>query len=97
MYIAHMLTSPPGSIVVSPDFLQVHDLVGPEKTKTLSTMSAVFDVGCFFSAILAFTVRDSLGRKKAILLGTTVMAEGTIIQAASFSLPQMLVGRIISG
>lgn len=83
--------------MVSPDFLKVHDLVGPTKTKTLPTAAAIFHVGCFLGAILAFTTGDSLGRKKAILLGTTVMAVGAILQAASFSLPQMFVGRIVLG
>lgn len=83
--------------MASPDFLELHDLVGPTKTKTLSTVAAIFDVGCFFGAILAFTAGDALGRKKAILLGTTIMAIGAILQAASFSLPQMFVGRIFLG
>ena len=83
--------------MVSQDFLQVHNLVGRENTKTVGTVSAIFDVGCFFGAILAFTIGDTLGRKKAILLGTTVMAVGAILQAASFSLPQMFVGRVVLG
>ncbi|KAE8341457.1 hypothetical protein BDV24DRAFT_163296 [Aspergillus arachidicola] len=63
-------------VVITRDFLEVHDLVGPEKTKTLSTVTAIYD---------------------AIMLGTTVMAVGAILQAASFSLAQMFVGRIILG
>ena len=84
-------------MVITQDFLEVHDLVGPEKTKTLSTVTAIYDVGCFFGAIVAFTIGEQLGRKKAILLGTTIMAIGAVLQAASFSLAQMFVGRIILG
>ncbi|QRD92342.1 putative MFS sugar transporter [Aspergillus flavus] len=84
-------------VVITRDFLEVHDLVGPEKTKTLSTVTAIYDVGCFFGAIVAFTIGEQLGRKKAILLGTTIMAIGAVLQAASFSLAQMFVGRIILG
>ena len=83
--------------MISKDFLEVHDLVGPTKTKTLSTVTAIYDVGCFFGAIFAFTIGERLGRKKAILLGTTIMAVGTILQFTSFSLEQMFIGRIISG
>jgi MFS family permease len=83
--------------VITKDFLKVHDLVGPTKTKTLSTVTAIYDVGCFFGAIFAFTIGERLGRKKAILLGTTIMAVGTILQTTSFSLEQMFVGRIILG
>lgn len=79
------------------DFLEVHDLVGPSKTKILSTVTAIYDIGCFFGAIIAFTWGERLGRKKAILLGTLIMAIGTIIKASSYSLAQMFVGRIILG
>ncbi|KAH0348253.1 general substrate transporter, partial [Aureobasidium melanogenum] len=84
-------------VVVSNNFLELHDLVGPTKTKVLSTVAAMYNVGCFLGAVLAFTVGDRLGRKKAVLLGTAIMTVGAILQATSFSLPHMLVGRIIAG
>ncbi|KAK9601719.1 hypothetical protein V6Z92_001761 [Aspergillus fumigatus] len=84
-------------VVVTEDFLVVHDLVGPTKTKALSTVTAIYDVGCFLGSILAFIVSERLGRKKSILLGTTIMAVGTILQASSYSLAQMFVGRVILG
>lgn len=86
-----------GGVVVTPDFLQVHDLVGPSKTKVLSTVTAIYDVGCFFGAMLAFTAGERLGRKNAILLGCTIMAIGTVLKASSYSLAQMFVGRIVLG
>ena len=84
-------------MVVTQDFLEVHDLVGPTKTTTLSTVTAIYDVGCFLGAILAFTLGERLGRKKSILLGTALMTIGTVLQAASYSLAQMFVGRIVLG
>ncbi|KAI9368520.1 general substrate transporter [Aspergillus egyptiacus] len=84
-------------VTVTKDFLEQHDLVGPSRTKVLSTVTAIYDIGCFFGAIIAFTWGERLGRKKAILLGTTIMAIGTIIKASSYSLPQMFVGRIVLG
>lgn len=84
-------------MVVTPHFLKVHDLEGPTKTKVLSTVAAVYDIGCFFGAILAFTVGERLGRKKSILLGTVIMGIGTVLQASSYSLAQMFVGRIVLG
>lgn len=86
-----------GGVVVTEDFLKVHDLVGPSKTEELSTVTAIYDVGCFFGAIIAFTVGERLGRKKAVLLGTTIMAVGALIQTTSYSLAQMFVGRIVLG
>ncbi|KAL4863064.1 hypothetical protein BDV12DRAFT_177979 [Aspergillus spectabilis] len=84
-------------VTVTQDFLELHDLVGPSRTKVLSTVTAIYDIGCFFGAIIAFTWGERLGRKKSILLGTTIMAVGTIIKASSYSLAQMFVGRIILG
>ncbi|KAL2836683.1 general substrate transporter [Aspergillus pseudoustus] len=86
-----------GGVVVTDDFLQVHDLVGPTKTTTLSTVTAIYDIGCFFGAVMAFTIGERLGRKKAIMVGTTIMAVGTILQMTSYSLPQITVGRIVLG
>lgn len=86
-----------GGVVITKNFLETHDLVGPTKTKELSTVTAIYDVGCFFGAVFAFTIGERIGRKNAILLGTTVMAVGAILQTTSFSLAQMFVGRIILG
>ncbi|KAL4946584.1 hypothetical protein BDV06DRAFT_233147 [Aspergillus oleicola] len=84
-------------VTVTQDFLELHDLVGPSRTKVLSTVTAIYDIGCFFGAIAAFTWGERLGRKKSILIGTTIMAIGTIIKASSYSLAQMFVGRIVLG
>ncbi|PYI10934.1 hexose carrier protein [Aspergillus sclerotiicarbonarius CBS 121057] len=84
-------------IVVTQNFLEVHDLVGPSKTTTLSTVTAIYDVGCFLGAIGAFALAERLGRKKSILIGTAIMAVGTVLQASSYSLAQMFVGRVILG
>jgi MFS family permease len=86
-----------GGVVVTQNFLEIHDLVGPSKTKILSTVTAIYDVGCFIGALVAFTIGERLGRKSAILCGTTVMAIGALIQTTSYSLPQMFVGRTILG
>lgn len=84
-------------MVVTQDFLKLHNLVGPTKTNLLATVTAIYDIGCFFGAVIAFTVGERLGRKKAILLGTVIMSIGTVIKVSSYSLPQMIVGRIVLG
>lgn len=60
-------------------------------------MSAIYAVGCFFGAVIAFTVGERLSRKKAILLGTSIMAVGALLQASSYSVPQLFVGRVVAG
>ncbi|KAI4172505.1 MAG: hypothetical protein LQ343_003499 [Gyalolechia ehrenbergii] len=89
--------SPPGGVVVTQDYLDTLNLGGDEHTSLLGTVTAIYDVGCFFGAILAFSLGEILGRKKTIFLGTTVMAIGAILQITAFSVAQMIVGRIVAG
>lgn len=86
---------PSAGVIVTKDFLDVHDLNNNEKL--IGTVTAIYDVGCFFGAIGAMYFGERLGRKKSILVGTTIMTVGAILQIASYSVPQMIVGRIIAG
>ncbi|KAL6718938.1 hypothetical protein ACLMJK_003173 [Lecanora helva] len=86
-----------GGVIVTQDFLDTLNLGGPSHTSLLSTVTALYDVGCFFGAVAAFTIGERLGRKKAILLGTTVMSIGAILQISAYSTSQMIVGRIVAG
>ncbi|KAF4555676.1 Sugar (and other) transporter-like protein 36 [Elsinoe fawcettii] len=58
---------------------------------------ATWNIGCFVSALLTVFIGDKLGRRGTLMLGITVLAIGKIIQAASFSYPQYIVGRFIAG
>ncbi|KAH8732018.1 general substrate transporter [Phaeosphaeriaceae sp. PMI808] len=84
-----------GGVIVTPDFLDTLDLLG--KTSMISTVTAIYDIGCFFGAISVCIIGDPLGRKNCILLGTTIMSIGAILQIAAFGVPQMIVGRIVAG
>jgi len=84
-----------GGVIVTDDFL---DTLGIRENVSLQgTVTAIYDIGCFFGAILAFLVGDRLGRKKTILIGTTVMSVGALLQITAYGVPQMIVGRIIAG
>ncbi|EME89736.1 uncharacterized protein MYCFIDRAFT_71755 [Pseudocercospora fijiensis CIRAD86] len=84
-----------GGVVVTEDFLQTLDLEG--NSSLLGTVTAIYDIGCFFGAILAYFIGDLIGRKKTILLGTTIMSIGAILQITAYGVPQMIVGRIVGG
>lgn len=84
-------------MIVTPDFLEVHNLAGPSKTSLLGTVTAIYDIGCFLGAIAACFLGEKYGRKKTVLLGTTIMTIGAILQISSYSVAQMIVGRIIGG
>ncbi|KAJ5986346.1 general substrate transporter [Penicillium sp. IBT 35674x] len=84
-------------VVISQDFLRLHNLEGPTKTMLLGTVTAIYDVGCCLGSLLAYSVGERLGRRNTILLGTVVMTIGAILQASSYSLGQMMAGRIVAG
>jgi MFS family permease len=86
-----------GGVIVTRDFLRVHNLAGDEHTSLLGTVTAIYDVGCFFGAILAAWLGEKIGRKKSVLIGTTIMSMGAILQVASISTPMMITARIIAG
>ncbi|KAI9688212.1 MAG: hypothetical protein M1822_001718 [Bathelium mastoideum] len=58
---------------------------------------AAWNIGCFVSAILTIFIGDMLGRKKTIILGISILIIGEIIQASSYSLGQLIAGRVIAG
>ena len=84
-----------GGVVVTDDYLNIMGL--RNNSSLLGTVTAIYDIGCFFGAVLAFVIGDPLGRKKSILVGTTIMSIGAILQISAFSVPQMIVGRIVAG
>ena len=75
------------------DYLETLNLVGPTKTSLSGTVTAIYDIGCFVGAMLTVIIGDRLGRKKTVLLGTTVMSIGAILQITAYSVPHMIVGR----
>lgn len=84
-----------GGVIVTDDFLDTLNI--RDNTSLISTVTAIYDIGCLFGAIGAFIVGDILGRKKTILIGTTIMSVGAILQCTAFSVPHMIVGRIVAG
>lgn len=58
---------------------------------------ALYTLGCFFGALDCIWLGDKLGRKKTIMLGALVNIVGAILQSTSFSLSQLIVGRLVSG
>lgn len=58
---------------------------------------ASYTVGCFFGAITCIFVGNWLGRRRTILLGSSVMIVGAILQCTAFALPHLIVGRLVTG
>ncbi|KAL4886970.1 general substrate transporter [Aspergillus karnatakaensis] len=86
-----------GGVVISPDYLRVHDLEGPSRTNVLSTVTAIYNVGCFLGAIIATWLGGKLGRKRSVIFAIAIMTVGAVLQTTSYSIGHMIVGRIVSG
>jgi MFS family permease len=61
------------------------------------TMTSIYNIGCFIGAMSTVWTGDIFGRPRQIIIGSTVIAVGAIVQASSFSVAQMMVGRIVAG
>ncbi|KAE8168277.1 hypothetical protein BDV40DRAFT_284245 [Aspergillus tamarii] len=66
-----------------------------------ATVTAVYEVGCLFGAILALLFGDRAGRRWMVIAGATIMIVGVVIQVSAMpgSLPllQFIFGRVITG
>ncbi|CAK3972977.1 Sugar transporter STL1 [Lecanosticta acicola] len=58
---------------------------------------AIWNLGCFVSAMVAIFVGDILGRKKMMYIGLAVLLIGEIIQCSAFQWGQFVAGRFIAG
>ena len=61
------------------------------------TVVAIYEIGCFFGALLAFACAERLGRRRSIMLGCAILTVGAAIQCSSHSIAQLIVGRIVAG
>jgi len=84
-----------GGVIVTDNFLNTLGI--KNNASTIGTVTAIYDIGCFFGAIAAYFIGDRLGRKKTVLVGTTIMSVGAILQITGYSVAQMIVGRVIAG
>lgn len=76
--------------------------IGKDLGHTLSSnekelITSVTSGAAFFGAIFAGTTADRYGRKPAIYVGCVLFIVGAVLQAASFGLAQMTVGRLVVG
>lgn len=83
-----------GNVIINGNFL---DTFGHPSADTQGTMTSIYNIGCFVGAMSTIFTGDYFGRPRQILLGSTVIAIGAIIQTAAYGVPQMMVGRVVAG
>ncbi|KAF8889135.1 general substrate transporter [Infundibulicybe gibba] len=70
---------------------------GHPNPTTQGTIVAIYDIGCAVGSLIVFFWGESIGRKRMIMSGATVMLIGTAILTSSKTLAQLYVGRIVTG
>ena len=81
--------------MVTKDFLDTLNL--NDNATLLGTVTATYDIGCLFGAIMSMIWGEKWGRKNSIIYGTTIMSIGALLQITAYGVPQMIVGRIVAG
>ncbi|OAA53638.1 General substrate transporter [Niveomyces insectorum RCEF 264] len=83
-----------GNVLINDNFL---DTMGNPSTNLQGTISSLYTIGAFVGSLSTIWSGDIIGRPRQILLGSIILAAGATIQASSFSIAQMIVGRIVAG
>ncbi|OQD72410.1 hypothetical protein PENDEC_c021G03410 [Penicillium decumbens] len=71
--------------------------MGNPSTVMTGTITALYDVGAVFGAIIAALTVERLGRKRSLMVGSFLIIIGAILMGASVERIQMIVGRIVTG
>lgn len=60
-------------------------------------VTSLFELGYFFGALITAAAGGRLGRRTLAHFGTLSISIGALLQASSFSVGQLMVGRIVAG
>jgi len=75
-----------------------NDLNGrPTSASEKEAITSLCSGGAFIGAIIAGLTADKYGRKIAIYVGCALFTIGAILQATSYSIAQMVIGRLVVG
>nr|SIP56038.1 putative Sugar Porter [Yarrowia yakushimensis] len=71
--------------------------VKTRNTTIQGTSVGIYEIGCMLGALFTMWAGDKLGRRYMIFWGSIIITIGAILQCASYSLAQFIVGRVIAG
>lgn len=84
--------------IISAVLVYIHKDIGHQLSSSEKELiTSITSGGAFLGAIFAGATADRYGRKIAIYVGCVLFTIGAILQACSFSLAQMTVGRLVVG
>jgi MFS family permease len=83
-----------GNVIISDNFLETF---GHPSANMQGVMTSIYNIGCFIGAMSTIWTGDILGRPRQIMVGSTIIGIGAIIQTCSWTVASMMVGRIVAG
>ncbi|KAJ5765414.1 general substrate transporter [Penicillium odoratum] len=95
-----------GGVLNYPSFIKEFPAIDTSTTKgdikahnatAQGTVVAVYTLGCLVGALGTSQLGNRIGRRKSLVTAAAVATVGLIIQSTSYSLGQLVVGRVISG
>ncbi|EMR70383.1 hypothetical protein MGN70_005107 [Eutypa lata] len=60
-------------------------------------ITALYDIGCVVGSIVCYFIGERFGRRTMLMLGGAIMIVGTAVLASSYTVGQLIAGRIITG
>ncbi|RAH55367.1 sugar transporter [Aspergillus piperis CBS 112811] len=63
----------------------------------IGTVVAIYTIGCLIGALSITQLGNRIGRRKSLMIVAAVATIGLVIQATSYHIAQLVVGRIVSG
>ncbi|KAI1633473.1 putative sugar transporter [Biscogniauxia mediterranea] len=82
-------------VLISKDFQDLFPQV--QDGNVSGAVTSCFLLGAFFGAIIAFGAGDRFGRKRTIAVGHCFSLVGATLQFLSWSMPQLVIGRVLNG
>jgi MFS family permease len=60
-------------------------------------ITALYDIGCVVGSIVCYFIGEWFGRRTMLMAGGAIMVIGTVILGSSYTIAQLIAGRIITG
>ncbi|KAK2590342.1 hypothetical protein QQS21_011985 [Conoideocrella luteorostrata] len=73
------------------------DLFNHPSDSQTGIIVSCYNLGCLLGCVLVFLLSEMLGRRRTLWLGVGSITVGTALQISSYTLPHLIVGRIITG
>lgn len=73
------------------------DLMQPKNSWVTGAVVSLYDIGCLMGAFCSGMFSDRLGRERMMFYASCMFIIGAIIQAASYTIVQITIGRVVLG